>query len=53
MEPMNKLYRILNLLKSGVSFVDVLYVFGRYFQDEYQFIIDFNIIIADDFANLY
>ena len=50
---MNKLYRIINLLKIGVAFVDVLYVFGRYFQDKYEFIIDFNIIIADDFAGLY
>jgi hypothetical protein len=33
--------------------VNVLYTFGRYYQEKYEFIADFNIVLARDFQQLY
>lgn len=33
--------------------MDILYTFGRYFRNHHLFIIDFNLVIAADFAHLY
>jgi hypothetical protein len=33
--------------------VDVLYTFGRYYLNKYQFTVDFNVILAKDFQQLY
>lgn len=31
----------------------MLYIFGRYYQQKYEFFVDFNIILARDFGELY
>jgi hypothetical protein len=40
-------------LRQGLAVVDMLYIFGRYYQHKYGFFVDFNIILARDFEELY
>jgi hypothetical protein len=41
------------MLKLGLSFIDVIYTFGRYFQRDFGFAADFNITLAIDFTRIY
>ena len=48
-----QMFQMFNLLKRGTSFVEILYTFGRYYLQEYTFIVDFNILMARDINSLY
>ena len=48
-----QIYKLINLIRYGVEFVDVLFIFGRYYIDIYSFIADFNIILAKDIRKIY
>lgn len=43
----------MNLLKKSVSFISIVFQFGRYFDHKYPFIADFNVIVAKDVRKLY
>mgnify|MGYP003692101027 CR=1 FL=1 len=47
-ERVDWIYYLLNLLTRGLSFVDVLFTFGRYYADKYPFFVDFNVILGVD-----
>lgn len=47
------LYHTINLLNQGLSFVDILYTFGRYYLKTHEFIVDFNIVQARHLGHLY
>ena len=43
----------MNLLARGSNFSDFLFIFGRYYQQKYQFAIDLNILLGKDLSKLY
>lgn len=53
LQPIEKLFHYLNLVKTGLAFIEIIYTFGRYYRERYEFIVDFNIVMAVDFHKLY
>ena len=47
-----RLFKLINQIKMVGTFSQIIYTFGRYYP-HYQFIIDFDIIIAKDVRTLY
>jgi hypothetical protein len=43
----------MNIIRKGVSFIDIVFTIGRYLSKQYPFLIDFNVMIAKDTAYLY
>jgi hypothetical protein len=41
------------LLRDGVQFVDILFIFGRYYPNVYDFVADFNLVVAKDVRKMY
>lgn len=52
-QPELKAFTIINILNRALSFIDILYTFGRYYVTNYPFIIDFNINMGIDVAKTY
>lgn len=52
-EGQSEIYLLMNLLRKALSFTDVLFLLGRYFVSQHNFLIDFNIAIAKDLSGLY
>lgn len=48
-----KAFSITNMILRALSFVDILYTFGRYYTQQYPFFIDFNILMGIDIHVLY
>lgn len=40
-------------MKRALDFVEVLYTFGRYYNKEHTFIVEYNVMLAMDVRNVY
>lgn len=43
----------MNIIRKGVSFIDIVFTIGRYLSKMHPFLVDFNVLIAKDTAHLY
>lgn len=46
-------FELINLLNAGCSFCKELYKFGRYYSEEYPFMLDLNIVLGMDLRQAY